>query len=537
MLYQIGDTIWKYRILGELGEGSFGKVYLVSWDGKRGKKQGALKILKDPKFKDILEEVSTWGRVSHHHNILTFIGATEHDRQILLISEFAPGGSLENWIKARAGKEQSIKDAIRLMLGILSGLEQLHANDIVHRDIKPANILLRDDTPLLADFGLARGLDLAQSSILAGTLVYMSPELINVYLSQAMGARINYERTEGDDLWAAAVTFHQMLTGTLPFRTIDEIKDCALNTLPPYIPEELRNVIEGVLQKDMSRRYQTATEIRKALENAQTRVSRHFVLINNDEETLDHIPTTEVIYAGGAWGSDKQGPEWECQDIVLHSWSKTIPAFLLADGATQANGSLAIEITRKVFTYWQQSLHVNSLVEAKRALCGLIGNIQSELINVERREGSRVETTAVAVAVYKGGSVPVVLILSYGNSGCLISYDEAAKGLKLLYSTQSREPTHSLGRYSSFKIDPHKALVEVPLARAGRYCVRAFSDGVGDDSFALSLLGDGRDVHQIVNEATQWPSIYGHVGLDDWSVAGFDITVRRGQPDQDMRQY
>ena len=87
MLYQIGNTIEPYRILRELGRGAFGEVYLVEWNSKKGKKQGALKILNDPKFKEILKEVSTWARVSYHHNILSFLDAAEHDKQIFLISE------------------------------------------------------------------------------------------------------------------------------------------------------------------------------------------------------------------------------------------------------------------------------------------------------------------------------------------------------------------------------------------------------------------------------------------------------------------
>lgn len=79
MIYQVGDTIGKYTIIGDLGSGTFGIVYLVEWLGSKGKRQGALKILKDPKFKDILEEVSAWARVSHHRNILTFLVATEYE--------------------------------------------------------------------------------------------------------------------------------------------------------------------------------------------------------------------------------------------------------------------------------------------------------------------------------------------------------------------------------------------------------------------------------------------------------------------------
>src|ERR1044072_5248910 len=148
MFYQIGDTIGRYTIRGELGSGQFGTVYLVEWQSSKGQREGALKILKDPTFKSILEEVSNWARVSHHPNILTFIGATEHNKQILLISERVSDGTLEDWITAHAGKRETVENAVRLMMGLLSGLEHLHDNEIVHRDIKPANILLKGDTPL-----------------------------------------------------------------------------------------------------------------------------------------------------------------------------------------------------------------------------------------------------------------------------------------------------------------------------------------------------------------------------------------------------
>src|SRR5215471_8626215 len=123
MSYHVGDSIGKYTIRGELGRGEFGAVYLVEWRGPKGMRKGALKILiKNQTIKSILDEVSTWARVSHHPNILTFIAATEHDRQILLISEHVPGGSLDEWIKQHAGKRGSVDSAIRLMLGILNGL-------------------------------------------------------------------------------------------------------------------------------------------------------------------------------------------------------------------------------------------------------------------------------------------------------------------------------------------------------------------------------------------------------------------------------
>jgi len=266
MSYQVGDILGKYTIRGEIGRGQFGSVYFVEWLGSKGIRRGALKILiKDQTIKSILDEVSTWARVSHHANILTFIGATEHNRQILLISEYARGGSLDDWIKQHAGKKETVDDAIRLMLGILGGLQHLHENEIVHRDIKPANILLNDNDPLLADFGLARGLDLAQSSILGGTILYMSPELVDAFLSQSSRTE-KYERTEADDLWAAAVTFYEMIAGDVPFKSINEIVSSRPSALPTHISPRLSEFMTIALTKQTSRRFQTAQEMCAALD-------------------------------------------------------------------------------------------------------------------------------------------------------------------------------------------------------------------------------------------------------------------------------
>lgn len=274
MNYHVGDKIGEYTIRGELGRGEFGAVYLVEWRSSQRVRQGALKILvRNQTIKSILDEVSTWARVSHHPNILTFIGATEHNKQVLLISEYASGGSLDNWIKDHAGEKGTVNDAIRLMLGLLRGLQHLHDNDIVHRDIKPANILLNDDSPLLGDFGLARGLDLAQSSILGGTVLYMSPELVSAFVNQ--GPRTHkYERTEADDLWAAAVTFYEMLAHDLPFKSINEIISSNANPLPPHISPRLSDFTAKALNKDFSRRFQTAEAMRTALDEVRIYLQR-----------------------------------------------------------------------------------------------------------------------------------------------------------------------------------------------------------------------------------------------------------------------
>jgi hypothetical protein len=115
MNFQTGDQIGEYNIIRELGEGTFGEVYLAGWRTRKGARQGALKLLKAPNFKDLLEEVATWGRVSQHENVLTFLGAKEHKGFYLILNEYVAGGTLEDWLKANGGQSPALETAVKRM--------------------------------------------------------------------------------------------------------------------------------------------------------------------------------------------------------------------------------------------------------------------------------------------------------------------------------------------------------------------------------------------------------------------------------------
>lgn len=99
----------------------------------------------------------------------------------------------------------------------------------------------------------------------------MSPELINAYLSQGLGAS-RTERTMYDDLWASAATFYEMLSGSLPFGSIMEIINSNPNPLPSHVPRELCDIVEKSLRKDISQRFPSAREMRATLEEEWNRV-------------------------------------------------------------------------------------------------------------------------------------------------------------------------------------------------------------------------------------------------------------------------
>ncbi|HYM01246.1 MAG TPA: protein kinase, partial [Blastocatellia bacterium] len=141
-----------YTLLEYVGKGSFGVVWLAERRTSVLSTQVALKIPtacianeeEREKIKDsITQEAQLWARASGHSNVLPIIEADIIDGQVVIASEYAPDGSLNDWLRRNGGAAPSIESAVRLTNGILSGLEHLHSKGIIHRDLKPDNILLQ----------------------------------------------------------------------------------------------------------------------------------------------------------------------------------------------------------------------------------------------------------------------------------------------------------------------------------------------------------------------------------------------------------
>lgn len=264
-MFQKGDQIGSYTLIEKLGRGAFGEVWLAEEKTAISSHKVALKLPneEDVDLEAIRQEADVWENVKGHPNILPIIKADIYEDQIYIASEYAPGGSLGQWLKEHGGKAPSIEVAVKMTQGILMGLEHLHSKGVIHRDLKPANILLQSDTPRIADFGIARLAKAAateNSAMSAGTPSYMAPECFYSV------------RSEQTDIWAVGILFHKLLTGVLPFSHPDQVSvmNAILNNEPEIdvkIPESLRQIISKALQKDTALRYKTAAEMRDDLNN------------------------------------------------------------------------------------------------------------------------------------------------------------------------------------------------------------------------------------------------------------------------------
>ena len=261
---QAGQKIGPYTLLKRLGRGGFGEVWLAEKRSELVTKRVAVKLPIDEQvnLKSIRQEATLWEQASGHPNVLPIIDADVYDGQVVIVSEYAPDGSLADLLEKQG--RLSVEKAVETIDGILAGLEYLHFRHIIHRDLKPDNVLLQGETPRLADFGISRVLRTTVTSAslnLAGTPYYMAPE------------SFDKKRNEQTDIWAVGVIFYEILTGKRPFADDNLIDLFSIITgkepapLPDYVPQWLKAVIGKSLAKNPADRYKKASEMRQHLRN------------------------------------------------------------------------------------------------------------------------------------------------------------------------------------------------------------------------------------------------------------------------------
>jgi serine/threonine protein kinase len=261
-VFSSGQKLGNYTLVNPLGRGSFGEVWLATRETKFLTTKVAIKLplREQVNIESIKQEAVLWEQASGHPNVLPIIEADEFDGQVMIVSEYASGGTLEELLKKEG--VLSPRKTLDMALGIAQGLEFLHSRHVIHRDIKPANILLQGETPRLTDFGLSRavsGNSLSMSISINGTPYYMSPEAFN------------RKRNKQTDIWSFGVVLYKMLAGKLPFEgdDIGELYTAVFTKEPPPLPDtiplSLSQIVFKALEKSPAKRYTDASEMRQDL--------------------------------------------------------------------------------------------------------------------------------------------------------------------------------------------------------------------------------------------------------------------------------
>ncbi|HVE76166.1 MAG TPA: protein kinase [Actinomycetota bacterium] len=268
----------RYTASKFLGEGGRKRVFLAQ--DSLLERDVALAIIKtegldEPSAERVRRESRSMAKLGDHPNVVTIFDVGEEAGGLYLISEYMPGGSVEDLLVNSANRGLAVPEVIRIGSQVSAALGHAHERGIIHRDLKPANIwLTADGTAKLGDFGLAA---VAQSSkittegMMVGTVAYMSPE-------QATGKPFDV-RT---DLYSLGAMLYEMATGRPPFAGDDVVAVISqhLNTAPvspswhnSEIPPALEDLILRLLAKGPDDRPASATEVRDLLGKLSTHAS------------------------------------------------------------------------------------------------------------------------------------------------------------------------------------------------------------------------------------------------------------------------
>lgn len=253
----------KYRLLGLVGQGQFGRVYCASQ-----RKTGAIVALKEldrQRFstQKFLRELR-FLMLLRHPNIVTCRALEHTQTSRYLVMDYCEAGTLRNLLDDEVRLHPIY--GLTLLTQVLQGLEHAHQRGIVHCDIKPENILLTAIadgwTARISDFGIARlSQELFNEEFSnTGSPAYMAPE------------RFYGQYSPASDLYAVGILLYELLVGHRPFSGAPaELMSAHLNQtvqIPDTVPAELRAVISTALQKLSARRYRSATEMREHLQTA-----------------------------------------------------------------------------------------------------------------------------------------------------------------------------------------------------------------------------------------------------------------------------
>jgi serine/threonine-protein kinase len=265
----------RYTLERELGRGGMATVWLAQ--DLKHERPVALKVLRPELAAAIgperfLREIHLTARLTHPH-VLPLHDSGVADGFLFYVMPFVEGESLRDRLDRE--KQLPLDDALQIAREVADALSYAHAHDVVHRDIKPENILLEAGHAVVADFGIARAINVAggetltATGIAVGTPAYMSPE-------QGAGSR---ELDGRSDLYSLGCVLYEMLAGRPPFvgPTVESVvhqhiaaDPPAITSLRPGVPAPVAAALARSLAKTPADRFNPVALFGEALRVAPT---------------------------------------------------------------------------------------------------------------------------------------------------------------------------------------------------------------------------------------------------------------------------
>jgi len=279
----IGRILDHYRIESKLGEGGMGVVYKAR--DTHLNRPVAIKVLPpekvaDPSRKQRFVQEAKAASALNHPNIVTIHDIRSDGGVDFMVMEYVDGKTLDELIPAKGLRPN---EALRYGIQAADALAKAHGAGILHRDLKPSNIMITGEGRLkVLDFGLAKLLDpevptpegatltarpQTEEGAVLGTAAYMSPE-------QAEGRKLDSR----SDIFSLGTILYEMSTGRKPFTADSRLGLLTKivnedpkppSQLAPSIPADLERIIQRCMRKEPARRWQTASDMKVALEDVE----------------------------------------------------------------------------------------------------------------------------------------------------------------------------------------------------------------------------------------------------------------------------
>ena len=368
-------TLGDFLISKKLGQGGMGAVFKakqVSLDRDVALKVLARHLADDEKFVSRFQREARVMAKLDHGNIVRCYSVGKETELWFLAMEFVDGCSLQDLID-KNGKF-SVGDALYVTLRVADALNYAHELNLVHRDIKPDNVLItKKGVVKLADLGLAKpmndDLSMTASGVGAGTPHYMAPE-------QMRSAKDVDGRA---DIYALGSMLYVMLTGKKPHdgETLVKLLEQKergrfepARKLNPNVPDKLDLMIDKMLAKSLTARYQTCAELMRDLDGLRIAHDYLSVLFPEGSPATSTGAGTKTNFAGGKGNTtvppgsgSTQTPKSSPKKEVDHSASDI---WYLAAGSTVDGRKKVRKLTQSQMKELIKSKQIDSMSEASK---------------------------------------------------------------------------------------------------------------------------------------------------------------------------
>ncbi|KAJ9689149.1 hypothetical protein PVL29_014683 [Vitis rotundifolia] len=260
--------------MGEaFAQGAFGKLYKGTYNGE----DVAIKILERPENdlekaqlmeQQFQQEVMMLATLKHT-NIVRFIGGCRKPMVWCIVTEYAKGGSVRQFLTKRQNRQVPLKLAIKQALDVARGMAYVHGLGLIHRDLKSDNLLIFADKSIkIADFGVAR-IEVQTEGMTpeTGTYRWMAPEMIQ-----------HRPYTQKVDVYSFGIVLWELITGMLPFQNMTAVQAAfaVVNKgVRPIIPNDCLPVLSEIMTRCWDANPDVRppfTEVVRMLENAETEI-------------------------------------------------------------------------------------------------------------------------------------------------------------------------------------------------------------------------------------------------------------------------